>query len=382
MVLVDNLIFGRFFMELNIGFIGTGSISISHLVSINEIIKNNLLFDKFQAKISIKGFSDIDEQRLATLKKNNIYGADLFTLNPEELLNNKAINVIYITCPTKFHKDFFIQAAEQEKHIFIEKPLAFSIQDIQDMISVQRKYGILTQVGLVLRHCPVIHKIKDLIHENKEELGEILGFMFRDDQDWPINTLTHPSKWREDPDIAHAGCLFEHSIHDVDVLEYLFGDISKMKRVSAKIRYISPLTKNRLEDSAILNLEYENDLAGNLISLWHNFPHDERHIEIFFENGSIILDGYQVVIFKSFQFFLKRKKKKYKMDQILKNYFEKINYPQINIQFYAYFFQNLHFLESLIKNENPYPDLSIGLRAHEIIEKAYKSSKVKDFTVI
>jgi len=366
-------------MEINIGFIGTGSIAISHVFSLLEIINNKLLFDKLNTKVKIFALSDTDEKVIQNLKQSNSIGPITYTTNPEDVLTDESINVIYINTPTKFHKDYYIRAAEEGKHVFVEKPLAFSVNDIKEMIAIQKKHGILTQVGLVLRYCPVFNKVKSLITENQNELGEVLGFTFRDDQKWPIGTFTHPSKWRKDPSLAHAGCLFEHSIHDVDILEFLLGDISKLKRLSANVRYISPLSQDRIEDSAILNLEYENGMSGNLLSFWHNISRDERRIEIFFENGSIILDGYEVIKYNFLHFYLKKRRKKLKLEKILTEFFEKLKYPQIPIQFYGYFFENLSFLESLARNEQPKPGLDIGLRAHDIIEKAYQSSKEKKF---
>ena len=361
-------------MELNIGIIGTGSIAISHLVSLNEIIKNNLLENKYNTNPKIYGLCDTDLNKIQGLRKKNIYNAKLFTTNPDDLLKENSINVIYITTPTKFHKDYFIRAAEAGKHIFIEKPLAFELADIKEMISVQQKFDIFAQVGLVLRHCPIYWKIKELINHNKDELGQNMGYIFRDDQDWPIGTLTHPSKWRKDPSMAYAGCLYEHSIHDIDMLEFLFGN-EKLTSIAANIRYISTLSQNKLEDSAMVTLKYDSGLSGNLFSIWHKVRRDERRIETFFENGNIILDGYQLIDYKSFVFYLKKKKKRIKLEKIISEYFKKINFPQIHFTLGAYFFQTLAFMESLCKEENPYPDLQIGLRAHQIIEAAYKSSR-------
>ena len=361
-------------MELNIGVIGTGSIAISHLVSLNEIIQNHIIKDKYNSKIKIYGLCDNDSDKLSVLKKKNLYNAKLFTTDFEELIKNKLINVIYITTPTKFHNDYFIRAAEEEKQVFIEKPLAFNTSEIKKMITAQRKHGIYAQVGLVLRHCPLFWKIKNLIQTNKDELGKNLGFIFRDDQEWPIATLLHPSKWRKDPKMAHAGCLYEHSIHDVDMLEYFFRD-ENLTSIKANIRYISSLTKKTLEDTAMVYFKYQDGLSGTLFSLWHQIPRDERRIEIFFENGSIILDGYQLIDYKSFLFYLKKSKKKIKMQALISEYFRKINFPQVQFTLGAYFFQSLAFLESLCNEENPHPDLQIGLRAHQLIEAAYKSSR-------
>ncbi|NHI91204.1 MAG: gfo/Idh/MocA family oxidoreductase [Candidatus Lokiarchaeota archaeon] len=364
-------------MDFNIGIIGTGSIAIAHLISLKEIIESKLLFNKYGIRMKISGMCDINSDKIHQFKTKDIYNAEIYTTNPEKLIKNEKINVLYITTPTKFHKDLFIKAAEAKKSIFIEKPLAFELDDIKEMMTIQKKNGVFCQVGLVLRHCPFFWMLKDIIVKNKDELGSNLGFIFRDDQEWPIGTFSHASTWRKDPTLARAGCLYEHSIHDVDMLEFLFCDTTKLSKLSANIRYLSSLAKEGLEDSAIVNLEYGDGVSGSLSSFWHRIPRDERRIEIFFENGCIILDGYQLINFNSFLYYLKKKKKKIKSENIISKYFEKLQLPLTKFSFGAYFFENLAFIESLIKEENPYPDLQIGLRAHQIIEAAYKSSRDK-----
>lgn len=142
------------------------------------------------------------------------------------------------------------------------------------MIAVERKQGILAQVGLVLRHCPILWKLKQILIKNKDIFGSRLSFILRDTQTWPIGTRIHSSKWRKDPSLAHAGCLFEHSIHDVDLLEYLFNDYLKLSRFFAKIRYVSPITQKKLEDVALIKFEYDDGFVGDLISIWNKVRMD------------------------------------------------------------------------------------------------------------
>jgi myo-inositol 2-dehydrogenase/D-chiro-inositol 1-dehydrogenase len=361
-------------LNLNIGVIGAGLMAKTHLSSLKRIIEENLL-SKYEVKINIKGIADIDEKKLINLKTTNPYNIEIFTTNPEVLINDKDINIIYITTPTKFHKEQYLIAAENGKHIFCEKPLAFTIMDIKEMIAKQKKFGILTQVGLVLRHCPVFWKMKQIIMEKKDDFGKALSFNFRDTQEWPIGTRTHPSEWRNNPSLAHAGCLFEHSIHDVDIIEYLFGDHSKFSHLFAKIRYVSPLTKNRLEDVALLNFQYRDGLIGSLTGIWNNVKKDDRRIEIFFENSYILLTEYVLYGFGFFGGLIKRKKFKYQMNDIVSEYLQENKYPQFNPTTAAYLFENLSFLESIILGKKTYPNLEIGLNAHKIIEAAYQSSK-------
>ena len=63
----------------------------------------------------------------------------------KDILELDSINTIYIATPTVSHKDIFIAAADAGKHIFVQKPLAFTIEDIQEKWSLcaSRTYSTL-----------------------------------------------------------------------------------------------------------------------------------------------------------------------------------------------------------------------------------------------
>lgn len=361
-------------MNLNIGLIGTGNIGQTHLLSLKNIIEKNLL-SNYKVKLNIRGVADIDESSLNNIKKKNPYNIDYFTINPDDLIEDKLINIIYITTPTRFHKDFFIKAAESGKNIFCEKPLAFSLEDIKEMISIEKKQDIFTQVGLVLRHCPTMWKLKQILLENKERFGKRLSFILRSTQRWPIEWRNFRSDWRKDPKFAHAGCLFEHSIHDVDILEYFFGDNFKLLNLFAKVRFVAPLSQNQIEDVANLNFDYEDGFTGNLISIWNKTKMDGRLIEIFFENGYLLLGGFSDIYFRKFEYLIERKRTKLNAEDIIQEYQKANNLPLVYPNTGHFMFEDLNFLKSIIEGKKPYPGLEIGYRAHEIIEMAYQSSK-------
>ncbi|MFX0030779.1 MAG: Gfo/Idh/MocA family protein, partial [Candidatus Hermodarchaeota archaeon] len=124
-------------MNLNIGMIGIGTIGSIHLRSLKQIQKENLLSED-GVNIKIRGVADIDENKLNFLRTTNPYNIQYFTSDPNEIIKDKGINIIYITSPTKFHRDFYIQAAEEGKNIFCEKPIAFYLEDIREMISIEK----------------------------------------------------------------------------------------------------------------------------------------------------------------------------------------------------------------------------------------------------
>ena len=77
-------------MKLHIGLIGAGSIGLVHLLSLRQIIKDNLI-SKPGIEIKIKSVADIDEKKLNNLKRNNPYNVDNFTTNPDEIIRDKTV---------------------------------------------------------------------------------------------------------------------------------------------------------------------------------------------------------------------------------------------------------------------------------------------------
>ena len=94
-------------MNLNIGVIGVGTVGLLHLLSLKKINEDKLL-SNYGANIKIRTIADIDENVVNNLKRKNPYNIENFTTNPEDVINDKEIDIIYINTPTKFHKEFCI----------------------------------------------------------------------------------------------------------------------------------------------------------------------------------------------------------------------------------------------------------------------------------
>ena len=77
----------------------------------------------------------------------------------------------------------------------------------------------------MLRSAPVFRALRDLVGGGS--LGAPMAAVFRDDQYFPIQG-TYASQWRADVAQAGGGCLIEHSIHDVDILRFCFGEVDEV----------------------------------------------------------------------------------------------------------------------------------------------------------
>src|SRR5262249_47432723 len=109
--------------------------------------------------------------------------------------------------------------------------------------------------------------------------GRVMSIVFRDDQYIPIQGM-YGSTWRGDRQRAGAGTLIEHSIHDVDLLEFICGPI-----VSVTARSNNFHGLDGIEDTVAAAIAFKEGAVGTLASIWHDVLErpSQRYIEVFTE---------------------------------------------------------------------------------------------------
>ena len=117
---------------LRVGFIGVGNISSQYLTTIPQL-----------PSLKIIGVSDINVERSEQVAREN--NVKSFTV--EEMLNSPEIDAILnITLP-QTHASINLQALNHGKHVYVEKPMVYKINQGYDVIAAQKKYGKVLQVG-------------------------------------------------------------------------------------------------------------------------------------------------------------------------------------------------------------------------------------------
>ncbi len=194
-------------------------------------------------------------------------------------------DAVYICTWTSEHQRQLQLATEAARHVFCEKPLAFTTEHAQAMAEMADAAGITHQVGLVLRHAPSFLWAHHLIHD--DAAGRVMNVVFRDDQFIPFQGH-YDSTWRADRAKVGAGTLIEHSIHDVDMLRFLVGEVASVSAHTANFHGY-----DGIEDVATAVLRFENGAAGTLNSVWHdNLARPSlRRVEIFCERRHVVIDG-------------------------------------------------------------------------------------------
>lgn len=256
-------------MTIRVGFLGAGLISGIHTWMLRDVDVDH----------KIVAVCDPDTERAATMAKR--FGASV--TDEDELL--ESVDAVFITCWTSEHERLVAKAAERRLSIFCEKPLAFDAAAATRMTEIVEAAGVVNQVGLVLRTAPGFQVLKRLLQDPRA--GKTIAIVFRDDQFIP-NQGYYASQWRMDKSLAGRGTLLEHSIHDVDILQWMLGPVST---VSCVVREHHGF--DRIDDLAAARLEFARGPVVQLTSIWHDILErgSLRHVEVFCDHLYAKLEG-------------------------------------------------------------------------------------------
>jgi len=258
---------------LRIGFAGTGLISWAHGLGLSAMIDAGVI----DADISVVlDRSDRRAEGFAAALGAKVVG-DLTALASE-------CDALWVCTPTVAHRAAVDAAVAAGCAIFCEKPLATDLAGAEALGAAVAASGVPAQSGLVLRSAPVFRSLRALVASGS--LGRPMAATVRDDQYFPIQG-TYASQWRADVDQAGGGCLIEHSIHDVDILRFCFGE-----PVGLSARTANFSGHRGIEDRATVSLSFESGLEAHLTSVWHNILSrgSSRRLELFCEEGMVWLD--------------------------------------------------------------------------------------------
>ena len=134
---------------LKIGVLGAGHLGKIHL----KLAKKS-------DQLDLVGFFDPDKENAKAVEEE--FGYHAFS-SVEELIEHS--DIVDIVTPTLSHFECAKKAIEAGKHIFLEKPIANSVEEAEEIIKLAKAKGVKGQVGHVERFNPAFQAVKDIIHQ-------------------------------------------------------------------------------------------------------------------------------------------------------------------------------------------------------------------------
>jgi predicted dehydrogenase len=149
-----------------------------------------------------------------------------------KLINDPAVNTIYVATPPGSHEEYTIAALHAGKPVYVEKPMSVNTAScIRMQQAADAVNGKLT-IAHYRRALPMFIKIKELIDTGA--IGAIrtirLSLLQPDKSAMIANTSNN---WRVNPAIAGAGLFYDLAPHQLDILIYFFGSPIEAKGISA-----------------------------------------------------------------------------------------------------------------------------------------------------
>lgn len=175
-----------------------------------------------------------------------------------DLFHDSELDAVAIATPVGTHYDLVKRALNNGKHVLVEKPLAASVAQAEELVELARQHQRVLLVDHVFLYSPAVRRIAQLIQEG--EMGDIL---FIDSVRINLGLLQHD-----------VNVLWDLAPHDLSIIDYLLG--SEPRGVCA---VGSSHTANGSEDVAYLHLDYDNNVLASLHVNWLS-PVKVRHFLI------------------------------------------------------------------------------------------------------
>ena len=233
------------------------------------------------------GIIDADNSRLVTVNRSNFskaesfakeFGAEKWTKDWKELIQDNDINAVYIATPVYLHAEQTIAAAEAGKHVLCEKAMALNTADADKMIDACRANNVKLSIAYYRNLYPGVHRIKEIIASG--EIGKVVHIQSNNFENFNCQP-GEPRFWLLEKEKSGGGPMMDMGCHRIEVFVNIAGPVQQITGFNDNIAF-----KRDVEDSSIAHFRFENGATGLLTSS-HAAGEPQDTLDIFGTEGSI-----------------------------------------------------------------------------------------------
>jgi predicted dehydrogenase/threonine dehydrogenase-like Zn-dependent dehydrogenase len=317
---------GKKLKILNVGVIGSGGFA------------RNTHLPNLRSLDCIKLKTVAAKSRTSALSAKKDFSFEFATNNYKKILNDDKIDLVFITTRHNLHAEMAVEALEQKKHVFVEKPMGLTVKECKEVVEKVKETGMKITVGFNRRFSSLSIKAKRFIQDRKNPI--MINYRV-------VSGFTPTRHWIYDP-VEGGGRIVGEVCHFIDLLCWLLD--SDPSRIFAEGGTLSH-RGTTLHDNLIVTMKFADDSIASLIygDLGNpKFP--KERLEIFAGNITIVIDDF----------------KELKV--------EGINQPDANLPEIdkGYKTELIEFIKAIQNNTKPLVTAEDGLRAtflcHKIVE--------------
>ncbi|MBZ0288365.1 MAG: Gfo/Idh/MocA family oxidoreductase [Anaerolineae bacterium] len=186
-------------------------------------------------------FCDLDPQVLAKCREE--YGQDVFTTSDYRELLNQELEAVFVTTPDYLHETQATAALESGKAVYLEKPMAITIDGCDRILAAAARTGNKLYMGHNMRHMPFVLKMKELIDGGA--IGEVKAV-------WCRHFVGHGGDfyfkdWHSERAFT-TGMLLQKACHDIDVIHWLSGGYAHLVNALGALTVYDQVENRRAAD--------------------------------------------------------------------------------------------------------------------------------------
>jgi len=295
---------------------------------------------------------DADDKKLRRMER--LFPGIQTTTNAKDVLKDPQVTAVLLATPVHTHHTLGEAALEHNKHLFVEKPLANSVENSLKLINLARSKKRVLMVGHTFEYTAAVNKIKEIIGSG--HLGEIL---------YVSSTRVNLGLFQPDINVV-----WDLAPHDVSIINYVLGEAPVAVNSQGKAHY-----KKGIEDVATVSLNYENGIIAFIHVSWLD-PNKIRKTTFVGSRKMLVYDDVQV------QEKIKIYDKGVEAPPYYDTYAEfqfSYRYGDIHIprleEYEPLRFELAHFVDCINHGTTPRSDGYSGLRVVSVLEAAQKSIK-------
>jgi predicted dehydrogenase len=311
-----------------------------------NFIRNFTQFPSVQMKTAV----DLNKERLRHV--GQLYPSVKTTTSLEDVINDPEIDAAVVATPVSTHHSIAKQLLETGKHVLVEKPMAASVAEAEEMKTLADERGLVVMAGHTFLYTAAVNKMKELISSG--ELGHIY---------YISTTRVNLGLFQEDINV-----IWDLAPHDISILNYIL-DAEPTSVSCTGQAYI----QSGIEDVAFLNLKYPGDIVAHTHVSWLN-PDKIRRFTVVGSKKMLVFDDVST----------QEKIRVYDKGVTVQPHYDTFGEFQLSYRFGDIYTPRLddneplknecqHFVRCILKRETPRSNGEAGLSVVRIMERACDS---------
>jgi len=226
-------------MAIKVGFVGAGGRARGHMQALSEM-----------EDVEFAAICDVAEATAQDAADQ--FGGKVYT-DYNVMLDAESLDAMYVVVPTFAHFDAETMAADRGVHLFLEKPVAPSMDKANEILAATKKNDVITCVGYQLRYFPAVQQSRAYVAD--KTVGMVVSHRW--------GGLPGTPWWRV---MAQSGGqLVEQTTHQVDMIRYVAGEITEVQAYYA-LRTLGEEENLDIPDNYAVTFRMESGAIGSLSS--------------------------------------------------------------------------------------------------------------------